>query len=74
MDNPVTRYFDYATQYRCPRCGYTSGNDWTQCENRCPMIQSPHYDSSWTEDDIIVYEKERNDGMWDDGIDEDIPF
>lgn len=27
----------------CPKCGYTSGNDWTQCKGDCPMPMSPHY-------------------------------
>lgn len=28
----------------CPKCGYTSGNDWGQCDKQCPMRMSPHYD------------------------------
>lgn len=28
---------------RCPKCGSTTGNDWTQCEGSCPMPQSPHF-------------------------------
>lgn len=27
----------------CPKCGATSGNDWTQCGGSCPMLGSPHY-------------------------------
>ena len=30
--------------WRCPRCKMTSGNDWSQCEKRCPIPVSPHYD------------------------------
>lgn len=28
---------------RCPKCSYTSGDDWTQCRGSCPMPGSPHY-------------------------------
>jgi hypothetical protein len=28
----------------CPKCGYTSGDDWSQCRGSCPMPGSPHYD------------------------------
>jgi hypothetical protein len=27
----------------CPKCGETSGNDWSQCGYECPMPQSPYY-------------------------------
>jgi hypothetical protein len=27
----------------CPKCGATSGDDWTQCNGECPMPCSPHY-------------------------------
>lgn len=30
---------------RCPKCGNTSGDDWTQCLGACPMEQSPHYNA-----------------------------
>lgn len=30
----------------CPKCGHTSGDSWLQCEGKCPMPMSPHYDSS----------------------------
>lgn len=37
----------------CPKCGAVSGDDWSQCEGRCPMEMSPHYtageDLKWTE-------------------------
>jgi hypothetical protein len=29
----------------CPKCGYETGNDWTQCEQCCPLLISPHYDA-----------------------------
>lgn len=35
----------------CPKCGYTRGGDWFQCEDDCPMPQSPHYNSSREEED-----------------------
>lgn len=28
----------------CPKCGATSGDDWSQCKGSCPMPGSPHYD------------------------------
>lgn len=28
---------------RCPKCGFNSGDDWSQCEGDCPMPMSPHY-------------------------------
>lgn len=28
----------------CPKCGQTSGNDWSQCLGRCPLEISPHHD------------------------------
>ena len=31
--------------YTCPKCGQTSGNDWSQCEKRCPFLESPHFDA-----------------------------
>lgn len=27
----------------CPKCGATSGDDWSQCLGSCPMPMSPHY-------------------------------
>lgn len=29
---------------QCPKCKLYSGEDWSQCEGRCPMEGSPHYD------------------------------
>lgn len=31
------------TRLQCPKCNYTSGNDWSQCRGWCPMPQSPHF-------------------------------
>ena len=31
----------------CPKCRYTSGNDWRQCHGSCPMPMSPHYMGRW---------------------------
>lgn len=31
---------------RCPKCRYTSGDDWRQCEGACPMPMSPHYNKN----------------------------
>lgn len=28
---------------KCPKCYYSSGDDWRQCRGRCPMPMSPHY-------------------------------
>jgi hypothetical protein len=30
----------------CPKCHFTSGDDWKQCGGQCPMPGSPHYDGS----------------------------
>jgi len=27
----------------CPKCGATSGNNWSQCKKSCPIEGSPHY-------------------------------
>lgn len=27
----------------CPKCDFTSGDDWSQCQGSCPMKESPHY-------------------------------
>lgn len=27
----------------CPKCRFTSGDDWRQCGGSCPMPGSPHY-------------------------------
>lgn len=27
----------------CTKCGATSGNDWKQCGDSCPLPDSPHY-------------------------------
>lgn len=27
----------------CPKCGKTSGDDWSQCEGDCPIPFSPHH-------------------------------
>lgn len=27
----------------CPVCGQHSGNDWSQCQDNCPVPFSPHY-------------------------------
>jgi len=28
---------------RCPKCGATSGDDWSQCQGSCPIPGSPHH-------------------------------
>ena len=28
---------------KCPKCGATSGDNWSQCEGECPMPGSPHF-------------------------------
>lgn len=30
----------------CPKCGKTSGDDWSQCLGGCPMPISPYYSPS----------------------------
>lgn len=27
----------------CPKCGRSSGDNWTQCGGACPLSCSPHY-------------------------------
>lgn len=34
---------DDREKVRCPKCGETSGMDWTQCNGDCPMPMSPHF-------------------------------
>lgn len=29
---------------QCPKCKAYSGDDWSQCGEKCPMLGSPHYD------------------------------
>ena len=32
----------------CPKCGATSGDDWSQCVDVCPMPGSPYYsEDAW---------------------------
>ncbi|ESY35799.1 hypothetical protein NKK48_01740 [Mesorhizobium sp. C386A] len=31
-------------EHACPKCGETSGNDWSQCGGVCPIASSPHFD------------------------------
>ncbi|RWN60250.1 hypothetical protein [Mesorhizobium sp.] len=35
---------DKEEHYACPKCGETSGNDWSQCNGVCPIARSPHFD------------------------------
>ena len=42
-------HFNPETKPACPKCGNTSGNDWSQCKGVCPMAQSPHYAEDWEE-------------------------
>lgn len=28
----------------CPKCGFRSGDDWRQCNRKCPRERSPHFD------------------------------
>lgn len=30
---------------QCPKCLFTSGDDWRQCNGSCPMPGSPHYEA-----------------------------
>ncbi len=45
----------------CPRCGYKSGNDWSQCGAWCPMTDSPIYRPP----SIEFAEYERNEPLAD---------
>lgn len=35
------------TDSGCPKCEAQTGDDWKQCNHRCPMPGSPHYDPGW---------------------------
>jgi ribosomal protein S27AE len=50
MDVEKAEYFNrrYARHVEkqertCPKCGAVSGDNWNQCEGRCPMSMSPHF-------------------------------
>jgi len=30
--------------WECPKCKWVSGNNWSQCQDSCPLEMSPHYD------------------------------
>ena len=32
----------------CPKCNNSTGNDWSDCGEKCPMPASPHYDREAT--------------------------
>jgi hypothetical protein len=50
----------------CPKCGVSSGNDWSQCKGSCPIPVSPYYDK-WRDDaltpeqldEILIYERRK---------------
>lgn len=44
-------------EHQCPKCRRWSGDDWRQCNDKCPMIMSPHYDKE-TEDAFRQNEKD----------------
>ena len=50
-DDPIT----------CPKCQATSGDNWTQCQGRCPMSMSPHYDEAWTPNEEAEERPTRDD-------------
>lgn len=35
------------TEMYCPKCYATSGDNWSQCDGKCPMPMSPHYNPNW---------------------------
>lgn len=53
---------DYMTAIKCPKCGYYSGDSWSQCNGRCPMSMSPVYDPTWKLSDKVV----QDDPNWTD--------
>lgn len=32
------------TEIACPKCHHTDGGDWSQCQGKCPLEMSPHYE------------------------------
>lgn len=46
---------------QCPKCGYFSGDDWSQCNQDCPMPMSPHYKRKEEEEkDLIKCDEKGN--------------
>lgn len=45
---------------KCPKCKQYSGDSWVQCNNKCPLIISPHFDNETHEKygDLIELTKE----------------
>jgi hypothetical protein len=42
---------NYGDQFmKCPKCGYASGDDWSQCGGGCPIVVSPYYDEYLVDD------------------------
>jgi hypothetical protein len=41
---PLEKPRPNGAQAKCPKCGSISGDDWRQCEGRCPVAVSPHFD------------------------------
>lgn len=39
--------------FQCPKCKYTSGNDWKQCGGACPVQGSPNY----SENTFLAYDE-----------------
>ena len=47
----------------CPKCGATSGGDWSQCEGKCPMPNTPHYDWQTEADHKVKNVAKSHDGQ-----------
>jgi len=47
-----------SSEVRCPKCGEVSGDDWSQCDGKCPMEGSPHFNPSTKEKYLRIAEFE----------------
>lgn len=36
-------FLDEPPRPLCGKCQASSGDDWTQCNGRCPVVGSPHF-------------------------------
>lgn len=54
----------------CSKCGATSGGDWSQCDEHCPLPMSPHYKPSFTEASLVP--KFASGGWHDPGLPEPV--
>ena len=55
---------DEGVWLRCPKCNTYSGDDWSNCNGRCPVEESPHYNADCHRFyGPLIEDKERIDGL-----------